>query len=115
MAVQAPVFIANTVRRCKMCAVLVDQHSDVFSHRHGTWALHAYPECPVAVRLRTSKNVKNPAIRISTPAATKRDEVAISCPPNAEVVGLERETCTYREETVTEHNEANSAYTGSGW
>ena len=108
VAVQIPAFTANRVRRCKMCAVLVDQYSDVFSWRYGIWALGAYTEYPVAIRSRTSKNVKKMAIRMSTPAATERVEVAISCPPDAEVVGLEREICTYHEEAVTEHNELKS-------
>ena len=78
-------------------------------------ALHAYPEYPMAVRLRTNKNVKKPAIRISAAAATKRFEVARSCPSDAKVVDLEHETFTYSEETVTELNKAKSMYTGSGW
>ena len=88
VAVQIPALTANTVRRCKTCAVLVDQHSDVFSFGDMAWALCTYPEYPVAVRSRTSKNVKKTAIRMSTPAATARDEVAIFCPPDAEVVGF---------------------------
>ena len=36
VAVQIPVLTAKMVRRCKMCAELVDQHSDVFSRRHET-------------------------------------------------------------------------------
>jgi hypothetical protein len=115
VAVQIPAFTANTVRRCKMYAVLVDQHSDVFSWRHGTWALRAYLENAVVVRLRTSKNVKTAAIKMSTPAAIERDEVPISCPADTEVVGLEHETYTYREETITELKELNNVYTRSGW
>ena len=65
--------------------------------------------------MRTSKKVKKTAIKISTPAATERDEVPISCPPDTEVVDLERETYTYREETVTELKELNNMYARSGW
>jgi hypothetical protein len=68
----------------------------------------------VAVRSRISKNAKKTAIRMSTPAATESDEVAISCPPDADVVGFEREICTYHEKAVTEHNELESVYAGSG-
>jgi hypothetical protein len=78
-------------------------------------AIAPYPEYPVAVRSRTSKTVKKMAIRMSTPAATESDEVAIPCSPDAEVIGLERETYTYREETVTEHKELNSVYARGGW
>jgi len=46
-----PVLTATTVRRCNMCAVLAKT---------------------VDVRSRMSKNTKNMAIRISTPAATER-------------------------------------------
>lgn len=65
MAVQEPVFTANTVRRCKMCAVLV---------------------MPVAFRSRMSKNVMTIAIRTSTPAATERHKVSRIYAFDAEVV-----------------------------
>ena len=86
-----------------MCAVLVDQHSDAFSGRHGTWALPTYREYMAEFRLRKSMYVKITAVRTSTAAATARVEVAITCPPNAQVVGLEHEPYTYLEEMATEH------------
>ena len=69
-----------------------------------------YLEYPVAVRSRTNMTVKTMAIKMSTTAATERDEVAILCSPNAEVVGLEHEIYAYHEETVTEHKELNGVY-----
>ena len=113
VAVQIPALTANNMRRCKICAVLVGRHSAMLSQRHerraSTCLVH-----PAAIRLRTSKKVKKTAIRISTPAATARDEVAIACPSDArdQIVGSEHETYFYREETITEHNELDSVYAG---
>jgi len=89
MAGQIPVFTANMVRRCKMCAVLVGQHLDMLSWQHDTWILGAYLANPVVVRFRRSKNVTAIAIRTSTTAPRTRHEVAIPCPANAEVIGSE--------------------------
>ena len=56
-----------------------------FCQRHDIRALHAYLAYLVVIRLRISKAVKKTAIRISTPAATARDDVAIPCPLNAKL------------------------------
>jgi len=113
VAVQIPEFTTNTMRRCKVCAVLADQHSDAFSGKCDARAFRAYLENPVAVRSRTSKNVKMMAIRTSTATATQRDEEIISCPPNGEVISSGHGTNAYYEERSIEHKEVNNVYAGS--
>jgi len=115
VAVQIPEFTTNTVRRCKICAVLADQHSDALSWKCDTWAFRAYLENPVAIRSRTSINVKTTAIMTSTATATQRDEEAIFCPPNGEVISSEHGTYPYYEERFIEQKKVDNVYAGSGW
>lgn len=108
VAVQIPVFTAKMVRRCKMCAVLVDQHLVVFSRRQDISAYFAIPV--MADRVRTSKYVKAIAIKTSTAAARARDEMTKPCPPDTEVINSELKEYSYREETVGEHSHPNNLY-----
>ena len=77
VAVQMPAFTANTVRRCKRCAELVDQNSDQIFSR--TYSMH-YLAMEVVLFSRRSKYVIKMAINISTPAATERHMMPMACP-----------------------------------
>ena len=77
--------------------------------------VHPYLAKPVAVRSRTSKNVKTIAIRISIPAATERHRVARVCPQDIENFNSKHRTYSYRKWTLTQGNEGNNLYAGSRW
>lgn len=90
VAGQIPVFTANTMKRCKIFAVLGIKVNDQIQSAESAMqciAMHTYLPNGVAARLRRSKNVRKMAIRTSIPAATERHTAARFCPPDAEVLG----------------------------
>lgn len=84
VAVQIPVLTANITRRCKRCVVVL--RNVMIRHLSATphTCAHAY-FAPELSHCRTSKNVKQMAIKTSTAPATERERVARACPYHGEV------------------------------
>ena len=70
--------------------------------------MHTHLTKPMAARSRTSKKVRQIAIRISTPAETERYKVDRVCPTEVEVFSSEDEIYPYHKYFFTEHAELDS-------
>ena len=115
VAVQVPVFTANTVRRCKMCAVLASNTHDQIHPKSATASRFVVPYLAnaVPVRSRTSKNVMQMAIRTSSPAVIERDTLARACSPDIQGLDSKDKRHPYHERIFSERTDLNSVYAGS--